>query len=328
MAQKISARITGTGSYTPPTRMTNADFEKILDTSDEWITTRTGIKERRLCVTENNSDMAVAACERAMEMAGCAHDEVEIVIDATVTPDYPLPSNACVVQEKMGLPNAACFDILGACGGFLGGLGVARAFVESGMYKKILVIGSEHLTSIVNKKDRGTYVLFGDGAGAVVVEPTTGDSRIVSTFMKSDGNLREMLWIRTGGSKFPITPEFDYEGGNKVYMNGKELFKVAVREMGRAAVQVIEDAGITAEQVSLVVPHQANLRIIEALVKRLGVDPEKVFLNIHKYGNTSAASVPLALDEANRSGRIKPGDYVLMVAFGGGLFWSSALVKW
>jgi 3-oxoacyl-[acyl-carrier-protein] synthase III len=308
--------------------MTNADFEKILDTSDEWITTRTGIKERRLCVTENNSDMAVAASELALEMAGCAHEEIEVVINGTVTPDYLLPSNACVVQEKMGLPNAACFDILGACGGFLGGLGVGRAFIESGMYKKVLVIGSEHLTSIVNKKDRGTYVLFGDGAGAVVLEPTTGDSRIVSTFMKSDGNQREMLWIRDGGSKFPISPAFDYEGGNKVFMNGAELFKVAVKEMGRAAVAVIEEAGIKSEDVALVVPHQANLRIIESLVKRLGLSMEKVFLNIHKYGNTSAASVPLALDEANRSGRIKTGDYVLMVAFGGGLFWSAALVKW
>jgi 3-oxoacyl-[acyl-carrier-protein] synthase III len=328
MAHKISARITGTGSYTPPTRMTNADFEKLLDTSDEWITTRTGIKERRLCVTENNSDMAVAACERAMDMAGCAHNEVEMLIDATVTPDYRLPSNACVVQEKMGLPNAVCFDILAACAGFLSGLSMARAYVESGMYKKILVVGSEHLTSIVNKKDRGTYVLFGDGAGAVVVEPTTGESRIVSTFMKSDGNMREMLWIKTGGSKVPITREFAYDGSDKVHLNGREVFKAAVLEMERAAVRVIEDAGISPDEVSLVVPHQANLRIIEALVKRLGVGMDRVFLNIHKYGNTSAASVPLALDEANRSGRIKSGDYVLMVAFGGGLIWSSALVKW
>ncbi len=308
--------------------MTNADFEKILDTSDEWITSRTGIKERRLCVTENNSDMAVAASLKAMEMAGCGPEDIELVIDGTITGDYLLPSNACVVQEKIGLVNAAAFDIAAACGGFLGSLAVARGFIESGIYKKILVIGSEHLTSIVNKRDRGTYVLFGDGAGAVIVEPSTDGHGLVSTFMKSDGRMREMLWIRRGGSKYPLNSEYEYDGSNKVFMNGSDLFKVAVKEMGRAALRVIEDAGIEPSQISLVVPHQANLRIIESLIKRLGLSMDKVFLNIDKYGNTSAASVPLALDEANREGRIKPGDYVLMVAFGGGLFWSSALVKW
>ena len=308
--------------------MTNADFEKILDTSDEWIVSRTGIRERRLCVTENNSDMAVAACKQALAMAGCANEEVDVLINGTVTPDYPLPSNACIVQEKMGLPNAACFDVLGACGGFLCGLGLGRSLIESGMYKKILVVGSEHLTSITNKADRGTYVLFGDGAGAVLLEASTDGHGIVSTFMKSDGNLREMLWIKNGGSKNPLTKDFPYDGSNKVFMDGSEVFKVAVREMGKAALKVVEDAGITPDQVTWLVPHQANLRIIEAIVKRLNMDPAKVYLNIEKYGNTSAASVPLALDECNRAGKIKPGDYVLMVAFGGGLFWSSALVKW
>ncbi len=309
--------------------MTNADFERIVDTSDEWIFSRTGIKERRILPEGmSTSDMAVEAGRMAIEMAGCTNDDIDLLINGTVTPDYRVPSNACVIQEKMGLPNAAAFDIVAACTGFINGLAIAKSFIETGTYKKILVIGSEMLSSITNYKDRGTCILFGDAAGAVVVEPSTSGSGIVSTFMKSDGRLREWLWIKVGGTKTPYTPDFSFDGSDKLYMNGADVFKVAVREMGRASLKVLEDAGITAADVSLVVPHQANLRIIESLVKRLGVDPGKVFINLEKYGNTSAASVPLALDEANRAGRIKTGDYVLMVAFGGGLIWGAALVKW
>lgn len=309
--------------------MTNADFEKLVDTSDEWIVSRTGIRQRRILDDGLTcTDMAVAASRKALEMAGCPNEEVELVIDATVTPDYRLPSNACVIQEKMGLPNAAGFDVVAACAGFINGLSIAKAYIESGQYKKILVIGSEHLSSITNYKDRGTCVLFGDAAGAVLVEATTEDSGIVSTFLKSDGTMREWLWIRIGGSKFPHVNGTDPNGEDKIFMSGSDIFKVAVREMGRASQAVMQKSGITAEQIRWVVPHQANMRIIEALVKRLNVPMERVYLNIEKYGNTSSASVPLALDEANRQGLIKRGDYILMVAFGGGLFWGSALVKW
>ena len=228
----------------------------------------------------------------------------------------------------MGLTNAAGFDVVAACAGFINGLSIAKAYIESGQYKKILVVGSEHLTSIANYQDRGTCVLFGDAAGAVLVEATTDDSGIVSTFLKSDGSMREWLWIELGGSKNPYQNGLDAMGRDKIYMSGSDIFKVAVKEMGRACLAVIEKSGISPDKIRWVVPHQANLRIIEALAKRLNVPMERVYLNIEKYGNTSSASVPLALDEANRQGLIKHGDYILMVAFGGGLFWGSALVKW
>ena len=309
--------------------MTNADFEKIVDTSDEWIVTRTGIKERR--IAHNGilcSDMAVEASKKALEMAGCSGDEIDLVIVGTVTPDYKLPSTACVVQEKMSLPNAVAFDVVAACTGFINGLSLAAPLIESGQYTKGLIIGVEKLSSFTNYKDRNTCVLFGDAAGAAVVSREENNGGIVSTYLRSNGNMRELLWSEVGGAKNPYTPEFDYDGRDKIMMNGADVFKVAVREMCRAAQKVISDAGLEASDISLVVPHQANIRIIEALTKRLKIDADKVYINIEKYGNTSSASVPLALDEANRAGRIKPGDYVLMVAFGGGLIWGSALVRW
>jgi 3-oxoacyl-[acyl-carrier-protein] synthase-3 len=309
--------------------MTNADLEKIVDTSDQWIFERTGIRERRICDdTISCADMATEAARNAMAMANCAPEEVDLIIDATVTPDYLLPSNGCIIQENLGLVNAVAFDIVAACTGFLNGLSISRGFIESGMYKKIVVIGSEKLSSFTNWNDRTTCVLFGDAAGAVVIEPATDGSGIVSSFMKSDGRMREWLCAKTGGNKFPITPDFAWDGSNKIYMSGSDVFKVAVKEMGKAALKVIEDAGYKPEDVSLFIPHQANMRIIESLIKRLNLNPEKVVINIERYGNTSSASVPLALDEANRAGRIKSGDLVLMVAFGGGMIWGSALVRW
>ncbi|MBK7142717.1 MAG: ketoacyl-ACP synthase III [bacterium] len=325
----MSAKITGTGSFTPPRRMTNADLEKIVDTSDQWILERTGIRERRIAdETISCADMATEAARNAMAMANCAPEDVEMIIDATVTPDYTLPSNGCLIQEKLGLVNAVAFDIVAACTGFINGLTIARGFIESGMHKKIVVIGSEKLSSFTNWNDRTTCVLFGDAAGAVVVEPSTDGTGILASFMKSDGRMRDWLCSKVGGNKFPYTPDFAFDGSDKIYMSGTDVFKVAVKEMGRAAVKVIEDAGYKPEDVSLFIPHQANMRIIESLMKRLNLNPEKVFINIEKYGNTSSASVPLALDEANRSGRIKSGDLVLMVAFGGGMIWGSALVRW
>lgn len=329
MDHRTRAKIIGTGSYVPPDILTNADFEKIVDTSDEWIVTRTGIKERH--VTSNgihSSDMAVGASKRALEMAGCSNDEIDVVIVGTVTPDYRLPSTACVVQEKMGLPNAVGFDIVAACAGFINGLSISASLIESGRYNKALVVGVEKLTSFTNYSDRNTCVLFGDAAGAAVVSRGEGNGGVLSTFMKSDGRMRELLWAEVGGTVNPYSSDFAYDGRDKIRMNGSDVFKVAVREMGRAAQSVIDDAGLKPSDIALIIPHQANIRIIDALAKRLKVGTDKVFINIEKYGNTSSASVPLALDEANRAGKIKPGDNVLMVAFGGGLIWGAALVRW
>jgi len=309
--------------------MTNSDFEKLVDTSDEWITTRTGIKERRIAADDEScSDMAAAACGKALEMAEVKNEEIELLVLGTVTPDYRLPSSACVVQEKIGLPNAVGFDVAAACTGFISGLSVANAFIESGRYKKILVAGADKLSAITNYTDRNTCVLFGDAAGAAVVAADDNGRGVLSTFMKSDGSMRKMLWTKVGGTAFPLSADFEWDGTDKILMSGSDVFKIAVREMGNAARIVLEKSGLTADDISLVIPHQANLRIIEAMVKRLGIGMDRVFLNIDRYGNTSAASVPLALDEANRQGRLKPGDIVMMVAFGGGLIWGSALVKW
>lgn len=309
--------------------MTNADFERIVDTSDEWITTRTGIKERRIARDHiQTSDMALEACRAAMEMASCRPDEIDALIVGTVTPDYPLPSTACVVQEKMPLPNAVAFDVVAACAGFINGLAIARSMIEIGSARKVLVAGAEKLSSITNYEDRGTCVLFGDGAGAVVLEASVGDRGVISTFLRSDGSMRKWLWIEAGGTNRPITKDFPFDHTDKILMNGSDIYKVAVREMTRACLKVLDDCGLTADDVALVVPHQANIRIIEAVAKRLHIELDRFYLNIDRYGNTSAASVPLALDEANRAGKIKPGDNILMVAFGGGLIWGSALVTW
>jgi 3-oxoacyl-[acyl-carrier-protein] synthase-3 len=300
----------------------------MVDTSDEWILTRTGISERRIANGMACSDMAVEAAQNALDNAGCSHEDIDVLIVATCTPDYKLPSNACVVQEKMGLPNAVAFDIVSACTGFINGLSVASSFIETGAYKRALVVGVEKLSSITNYEDRNTCVLFGDAAGAAVIAPDDSGRGVIGSFMKSNGGYRNMLWSKSGGTLNPITPDFTYDGSDKILMNGSDVFKIAVREMGAAATKVITDAGLETSDIALVVPHQANIRIIEALAKRLKIPMEKVYLNIEKYGNTSAASIPLALDEANREGLLKSGDYIVMVAFGGGLIWGASLVKW
>ena len=323
------ARIIGTGSYVPPKRLTNAELERMLDTSDEWIYGHTGIRERRIADDDiNTSDMAVEAIRQALDMSQCSPDEIDLVIAGTSTSDYRMPSTACVIQEKLNLPGAAAFDVVSACAGFLNGLAVARSFIESEGYKKIVVVGSEKLSSVTNYKDRNTCILFGDGAGAVVVAADRNGRGVLSTFAKSDGTQRELLWIPTGGVKYPYNPDFAYNGSDKLQMKGPDVYKFAVREMYNASVKVIEDAGLDLSDISLVVPHQANIRIIQGVAKRLNVSMDKVVVNIDKYGNTSSASIPLALDEANRAGRIKKGDKVLMVAFGSGLIWASALVEW
>jgi 3-oxoacyl-[acyl-carrier-protein] synthase-3 len=309
--------------------MTNADFESIVETSDEWIVTRTGIRERRIAdENTHSSDMVVAACTNALAMSGRTPEEIDMLIVGSVTPDFRLPSVACIAQERLGLCNAVAFDIVAACTGFINGLTIARSYIESGHAKCILVCGVEKLSSITNYADRSTCVLFGDAGGAVVVERSENGSGVISSFMRSDGKYARLLCIDTGGTVNPYRPGFADDGTDKIFMNGSEVFKVAVREMGKACVEVISDAGLTADDIALVIPHQANIRIIEAISKRVHVPMDRFFINIEKYGNTSAASVPLALDEANRAGVLKPNDHILMVAFGGGLIWGATLVKW
>jgi 3-oxoacyl-[acyl-carrier-protein] synthase-3 len=301
----------------------------MVDTSDEWIVSRTGIKERRISTdVESPSYMASEAGKKALAMAGIVPEEIDMVLVGTVTPDYRLPSLACIVQEKIGAVNSAAMDIVAACAGFLHGLATADAYIRTGRFKKIMVIGVEQLSSIVDYSDRNTCVLFGDGAGAAIVEATSDHRGILSTYIKSDGRLSKLLWIPDGGA---IKPLQDIENGSRgwyIRMNGKEVFKHAVREMEDASRRVIAEAGVTPKDVNLMVPHQANIRIIESTARRLGLSMDKVFLNLEKYGNTSAASVPIALDEAYREGYIKENDLILMTAFGGGLTWAAALIKW
>ena len=330
MDRIIKAKITGLGSFHPSRLLTNADFERMVDTSDEWITTRTGIKERWVCGEgESNSDMAAGAGRKAMEMAGVKPEEIDLLLIGTVTPDRRLPSTGCLVQEKLGLTNAAALDIVAACAGFLHGLSMADAYIKSGQYKKIMVIGSEKLSSITDYTDRGTCVLFGDGAGAAIVEPSNDDSGILSTFIKSDGRYAELLWIPDGGSNSPAHKINSLNGHHfDIMMDGSKVMKHAVRQMADASNRVIAAANLTPDDVTLMVPHQANIRILKSTAQRLGIPEERVFVNIEKYGNTSSASVPIALEEAVATGRVKKNDIILMTAFGGGLTWAAALVKW
>lgn len=329
MPQTIRSKIIGLGSHLPEKRLTNADLEKIVDTSDEWIRTRTGIVERRILKDGLGcTHMAEDAARKAMKMAGLNPEDIDLVIYGTVTPDYRLPSASCILQKKMGFKNAGTFDIVAACAGFLHGLSVADAFIQSGKFKNILVIGAEALSSVTDYTDRNTCVLFGDGAGAVIVTASTGDSGILSTFFKSDGNQAELLWIQEGGSLVPVHKLKDNTKKVYIEMNGSEVFKHAVRQMADASLRSLKSAGLTSADVTWLIPHQANIRIMDATAKRLEIPREKVFVNIEKYGNTSAASVPIALDEAYREGKLKDGDIILMTAFGGGLTWASAVVRW
>lgn len=328
-----TSSIIGTGSYMPKKVMTNEDISKFVDTSDEWITSRTGIKERRIAAAdEATSDLASEAARRAMAAAGVTAEEIQLIIVATVTPDMFFPSTACFVQKKIGAANAVCFDVSAACSGFLYALQVARHFINTGNRITALVIGAEKLSSLVNWQDRNTCVLFGDGAGAVVIrraeEGTDAPGRVLSTVMGSDGNLADLLKVPGGASFCPITPENVATRPNTIHMEGRETFKHAVTRMLEASQQALEIAGLAAGDVSLVIPHQANARIIGAIAERLGLPDDRVFMNLDKYGNTSAATIPVALDEANKAGRLKKGDVVLLVAFGGGFTWASSVVRW
>lgn len=330
MSQKIRAGILGTGSYVPPKVLTNKDLEKMVETTDEWIVTRTGIKERHQAEAGVfTSDLAVEASKRALESAGLTAKDLDLIILGTITPDMPTPSTACFVQSKLGAPQAAAFDISAACSGFVYGLSVARAFVESGLYKRVLLIGAEKLTTFIDWKDRTTCVLFGDGAGAVIIgEVPEGKRQILSTYMSANGDEADLLKIPGGGCRFPSSLETVEQRLHALKMEGKEIFKIGVRVMSEATKKAVDMAGITLDQVSLVIPHQANIRIVDAIRERLEVPAEKVFINLDKVGNTSAASVGIALDDAVRSGRVKDGQYIAFVAFGAGTTLASAVVKW
>jgi 3-oxoacyl-[acyl-carrier-protein] synthase III len=326
-----STVILGTGSYAPERVLTNDDLAHMVDTSDEWIRTRSGIRERRIASPkEASSDMGLQAAQRALADANVSPGEIDLVVVATVTPDMPMPACACFIQHKLGVPaTAACFDLNAACSGFVYALDTACAMLGSGRYKKALVIGVEKLSSVVDWQDRTTCVLFGDGAGAVVIgvsdQPNIG---LIGTKLGAFGEGAELLYISHGGSRNPLTAEAILARDHCIRMKGKEVFKLAVRGMDEAARDILEQHHIRADQISLVIPHQANLRIIEAISEYLELPMERFFVNVDRYGNTSAASIPIALDEARRGGRIKAGDLTLLVAFGAGLTYGSALIRW
>jgi len=326
-----STVILGTGSYAPERILTNDHLSKMVDTSDEWIRARSGIRERRIAGPhEATSDLAVQAGRRALADAGLTHSDIDLLVVATVTPDHPMPSAACVVQHKLGLPSsAACFDVNAACSGFIYALDIACAMVGSGRYHRALVIGAEKLSGVVDWKDRGTCMLFGDGAGAAVVGASkTPGVGLLGTRLGSLGEDAHLLYVPAGGSRMPASAKTFANGDHFVKMKGKEVFKLAVRVMEEAARDILEQHGLSANQIGLVIPHQANLRIIEAIAQYLELPVERFFVNVDRYGNTSAASIPIAMDEARRLGRIRPGDITLLVAFGAGLTYGSALIRW
>lgn len=331
LSHSQSVTIIGTGSYAPSNIVTNDDMAKIVDTSDEWIRSRSGIGARHFAATgETTSDMACIAGKRAIDAAGIDRSEIDLVIIATMTPDMPFPSTACLVQSKLGLPNVTTFDMQAACSGFVYGLSVANSMLLSGNFKNALVIGAEKMSGILDFEDRTTCVLFGDGAGAAVLSVTqTADKvGILGALGGADGSDPSLLQQPGGGSAMPATNESIAGRQHFLKMNGKEIFKSAVRVMGQASTDIIEQMGYSPDDLNLVIPHQANMRIIESLAKRLAIPMEKFHNNLDRYGNTSAASVPIALDEAYRAGRIQSGDLVLLVAFGAGLTWASTLIRW
>ena len=321
--------IVGTGSYAPERILTNHDLEKMVETSDEWIRTRTGIRERRIAKDkETTSDMATRAALAAMEQAEVTPEEIELIIVATATPDTFCPSTACYVQKNIGAINAACFDISAACSGFLYALEIAQQFISTHVYNTVLIIGADKLSAITDWTDRNTCVLFGDGAGAAIMRNRPNSHGVISTHMGSDGTFTDILYTPGGGTRCPITAENVDQRLVTLKMAGREVFKQAVISMFNAATRVLDEAGLRYEDIGCVIPHQANLRIIEAIAERMGLPLEKFYVNLDRFGNTSAAAVAMALDEAHRTGRIQIGDYILMVVFGGGLTWASTVIQW
>lgn len=323
--------IKGTGSCAPERVVPNSYFEKILDTSDEWITTRTGIKERRMIEKgQAMSDLATPASVSALQMAGISADELDLIVIGTSTADMLTPSAACMVQHQLGAKKAVAFDVNAACPGFIYGLTIAQKFMQDGSYSKVLVVGSEIISNRLDYKDRSTCVLFGDGAGAVVLGHSNGkdDGEILSLDIESDGDLWHLIYMPGGGSRIPSSHEMLNEGLQYLKMNGNEVYKHAVRTMVGSANKIMAQQGITSEEIDWFIPHQANLRIMEVVAERLGIPSEKVIITVHKYGNTSVASIPVALDEAVRSGQIRKGDLILVNSFGAGLTWGAGLFRY
>jgi 3-oxoacyl-[acyl-carrier-protein] synthase-3 len=327
--QGRTCSITGVGSYVPAKILTNADLEKMVDTSDEWITTRTGIKQRRLAAKDEfTSDMAAKAAVPAMKMAGVTADRLDLIIVATITPDMPFPNTASLVQRKIGAKRAAAFDVEAACSGFIYALEIGQQFIMSRTYDTVLVIGAEKLSSITDWKDRNTCVLFGDGAGAAILQNRPHSHGLLTAVMGADGEKADLLFMPGGGSRCPATTESVNARLHYLRMEGKETFKNAVQAMYGAAREALRRCELDIARINCIIPHQANRRIIDAVAERLGATPEQLFVNLDKYGNTSAASVAIALDEAVTSGKIQRGDLILMMVFGAGLTWGAAVIEW
>jgi 3-oxoacyl-[acyl-carrier-protein] synthase-3 len=327
--QGRSCSIAGVGSYVPSKILTNADLEKMVDTTDEWITSRTGIKERHIAQPDEfTSDMAAKAAERAMASAGVTADQIDMISVSTITPDMPFPSTACLVQKKIGAHKAAAFDLEAACSGFIYGLEIGQQFIMSRTYENVLVIGAEKLSAIVDWQDRNTCVLFGDGAGAVVLQNRPNKHGLLTAVMGADGSKADLLFMAGGGSRCPATLDSVAARMHYLRMEGKETFKNAVQAMQTAAEEALRRCELDISRIKLVIPHQANRRIIDAVGDRLGATPEQLFVNLEKFGNTSAASVAIALDDAVQSGRVQRGDLILMMVFGAGLTWGAAVIEW
>ena len=321
--------VTGVGSYVPSRVLTNADLEKMVETSDEWIYTRTGIRERRIAADDEfTSDMAAFAANRAMEMAGVTGEQIDLIIVATITPDMPFPNTACLVQRKIGAHRSAAFDVEAACSGFIYALEIGQQFITSRTYDTVLVIGAEKLSTIVDWTDRNTCVLFGDGAGAAILQNRADSHGLLTAVMGADGNNAELLFMPGGGSQCPATPDSVAARQHFLRMTGKETFKNAVQAMYGAAKDALNQCELDISQIKCIIPHQANQRIIDAVGERLGAKPEQLYVNLDRFGNTSAASVAIALDEAVKSGRLERGDLILIVAFGAGLTWGAAVIEW
>ncbi|HEY0549576.1 MAG TPA: beta-ketoacyl-ACP synthase III [Verrucomicrobiae bacterium] len=321
--------IAAVGSYVPERVLCNADLEKMVDTTDEWIVSRTGIRERRIAASDEfTSDMAAKAALLAMERGNIKPEQIDLIIVATITPDMPFPSTACLVQQKIGATRAAAFDMEAACSGFIYGLEIGQQFVMSQTYETVLVIGAEKLSSIINWRDRNTCVLFGDGAGAAILQNRPNTHGLLTACMGADGSKADLLSLPGGGSKCPPTTQSLADGLHFLRMDGKETFKSAVNAMCAAAEEVLRRCELDITQIKCLIPHQANRRIIDAVAERLGATTDQVFINLHKYGNTSAASVAIALDEAVSSGKFQRGDLILLLVFGAGLTWGAAVIEW
>jgi 3-oxoacyl-[acyl-carrier-protein] synthase-3 len=325
----ISVGILGTGKYVPERRLTNHELEQRVETNDEWIVTRTGIRERRIAAPEQaTSDLAYEASMQALQAAGLTAEQLDLIIVATITPDMFFPSTACILQEKLGAKKAAAFDLSAACSGFIYGLANASGFISTGVYKHVLVVGAECLSRITDYEDRNTCILFGDGAGAVVLGEVPAGRGFKSFKLGADGAGGELLRIRGGGSRTPSTEQSIADRHHFIEMNGRDVFKFAVRVMGSAAEEALASAGYTKADIDLLIPHQANIRIIQSALERLDLSEDKAMINLDRYGNVSAASIPLALAEAVETGRVKEGDCLVLVGFGGGLTWGATVLNW